>query len=197
MKKIINKSNVFLLLVFALLPAMLILAFTAYKQKQAEEALMRQEATAKVRILSGIMENKLEGVRQFLLLLSHERTIQNRDVASCNSLMIGISKNFPEYTTIGAADPAGNIFCFGMPMRKQVNIADRAYFQHAIKGHYIGIGESVVGRITGKRSLHIGYAVRDAAETVQAVVFAPFDLDSLEKTFSRIIFPAESIFCND
>lgn len=194
MKRFSNlRSRILFLLLAVVLPVLFILVYSAYEQRQVSVKALKQELTADVMVLSGLMEQKVEGVRQLLIALSHEKAILQRDASSCNKFLTKLKVHYKEYVNFGATDPKGNIFCSAVPITKPINSSDLAWFRNAIRSKEIGIGDYQIGRITGKQILNIGYAARDESDRVQAVVYAPFYLDALNELLGKIKLKPEAV----
>ena len=187
-------SRILLLLLAIVLPVLFILTYSAYEQKRAAVKALKQDVSTDARILADLMEQKVGGVRQLLMALSHGQAILQRDAAACNKSLTELKKHFPEYVNFGVADPKGNIFCSVFPITKPVNSRDLAWFKNAIVSQDIGIGNYQIGRITGKQILNIGYAARDESGRIQAVLYAPFHLESLNELFGKIKLGPETVF---
>src|SRR4030066_908622 len=141
-------SRILLLLLAIVLPVLFILTYSAYEQKRAAVKALKQDVSTDARILSDLMEQKVGGVRQLLMALSHGQAILQRDAAACNKSLTELKKHFPEYVNFGVAYPTGNIFCSVFPITKPVISRDLAWFTIAIVSQDIGIGNYQIGRIT-------------------------------------------------
>jgi HAMP domain-containing protein len=70
-----------------------------------------------------------------------------------------------------------------------VTIADRPYFQRALATRRFAVGDYLVGRITQKAALNMGYPVIDTAGKVRAVLFAALDLAVLNSRAQHLELP--------
>jgi serine phosphatase RsbU (regulator of sigma subunit) len=96
---------------------------------------------------------------------------------------------YPLYFNFGVADPAGNVRCSAIPLRSQVNVADRPYFQAALATRGFAIGDYQIGRITGQPALNYAYPISNTHGDVEAVVFAAQGLDWLTSALESMEFP--------
>ncbi|MCX5717937.1 MAG: PAS domain S-box protein, partial [Nitrospirae bacterium] len=187
-------SQIVLLLLAIMLPVLFILLYSANEQRQTAVKALKQKVTTDVRIISGLVEQKVEGARTLLIALAHSPTILNHDSASCSKFLADILRHNPQYTTLGAAGPDGNIFCSATPMPKPINASNFAWFQHALKSNAIAFGDYQIGRITGKPAIPIGYVARTKSGRAQVAVFVPFDLTRLSRLTEQVSLPHSTVF---
>lgn len=149
---------------------------TGREQQQRITHDAQAEALGLARVASAEQERLVEGSRQFLLALAQARQVRNEDPAVCSRFMAERLEPDWRYANLGVINPDGEIWCSALPMSGPVNVSDRGFFQQALAGRDLSVGEFLVGRITGRASLNIGYPVRDQARGVIGVVFAAVDL---------------------
>ncbi len=97
--------------------------------------------------------------RTQLVELSRLPSVQAGDKGDCNRDMAARAGS-PRYTALGAADLAGDVYCLSLPIGSPINIADRAYFLRALGTGGFGVGDYLVGRVTGQGALGLGFPVR-------------------------------------
>src|SRR4030095_16545626 len=78
---------------------------------------------------------------------------------------------------IGASDREGRVKCLSRRINPaQEDIADRFYFQEALRRNRLAVGEYAVGRAAGARAIHIAYPMRDRQGQPDGVAFVPLNL---------------------
>ncbi|MBM3933786.1 MAG: response regulator [SAR202 cluster bacterium] len=82
----------------------------------------------------------------------------------------------PQFGNIGVATPDGNLYCRAAPLASAVNVSDRAYFQRAVTAKNFAVGDYLIGRVTGRASLTVGYPTYDESGEMQSLLFAAIDL---------------------
>jgi two-component system cell cycle sensor histidine kinase/response regulator CckA len=192
MKKIPFSSlrvRLILLVLFAIIPALGLTLYTGLEGRQHALTNARQEALRLSRLASNEQERMIDDVRQFLHVLAQIPQMRQRDPIASSSLLAKLLEQNPQYLNIGEADSNGNIFASAVPLTRKVNIADRLYFQQALKTRKFAIGEYQTGRIHGKPSVNFGYPVLNQTGAVKAIVFASFDLAWLNKFMDQIQIP--------
>ena len=119
--------------------------------------------------------------------------VRQRKADRCSQLFAGILKKFPYYTNVAAVTPQGDIFCSGLTNNSSIpNIADREYFQEALKERRLGISHVLVGRMSGKPNITIAYPSFDPDGSVHAVVFVGLDLSWLNTIAAQAQLPPQA-----
>lgn len=185
------RGRLLLLVLTAVVPAFAIMVYTAVEQRRQAVVETHRQAMQLARIAALEHQQLLAGARQLLISIAQYPSIRTqRDPRRCGEILASLLRQYPYYANLGAALPDGRIFCSGLPLAQPVNIADRAYFREAIRNRDFSVGEFQTGRITGKRSLNLGYPVLDDAGRVQAIVFAAVDLAWLSNLLAHTPVPA-------
>lgn len=178
-----------LLVLFAVIPALGLILYTASEQRRAAAGEAQANALRLAQSVSSTQDDLFEGARQLLIALAQIPVVRGDNPAECNSLFSVLVKKYASYTNLGVVTPAGNIFCSGLPLPGPVNVADRAWFRRALENRDLVIGDYIVGRVTGKATLGLGYAVLDEAGAVRAVLYAGLDLSWLNKIAAKTQLP--------
>ncbi len=179
-----------LLVLFAVIPALGLILYTASEQRRAAGGEAQANALRLAQSVSSTQDDLFEGARQLLIALAQVPVVRGDNPAECNSLFSVLVKKYASYTNLGVVTPAGDIFCSGLPLPGPVNVADRAWFRRALESRDLVIGDYIVGRVTGKATLGLGYPVLDEAGAVRAVLYAGLDLGWLNKIAAKTQLPA-------
>ena len=75
----------------------------------------------------------------------------------------------------------GLIFAGSLPTPPDVNVSDRAYFRRVVETRQFAMGDYVIGRTTGKPTVHFAYPVLDTRGTMRRIAMVGLDLAWLEK----------------
>lgn len=171
------RARLFFLVALAVLPAVGLLVFTYLEQRQDAKEASRDHALQLTRIAAGEADLVTQQGRQLLVGLSRLDEVRNRQPEACGALFGDLLDQFPLYANLGVAGTDdGLVWCSALPQSAPVNVADRLYFQRAIQNRGLGVGEYIIGRISGKASLTLGYPVTRADGAITSVVFASIDL---------------------
>ena len=160
----------------AVIPAFILLLYTAAKHHSHEEAKARAETLNLTRFAAGNIKQIVEGSRQVLTVLSKLKAVQDYDSAACRDFFTDINKHYPMYNNISAAKPDGDVFCRSHPTKKKVNVADRQWFQRAVKTRSFSFGDYQIGKASGKPEIRAALPVIDKEGHLKAVVGVSIDL---------------------
>jgi PAS domain S-box-containing protein len=167
--------RLFLLALFAAVPAVLIQAWNEYDLRQARTVAVREQVLRLAQSQNAEIERLVEGARQFLVALAQLPPVKSKDAAACNELLARIRENYRAYRALIAADADGNVFCSSVGPGP--NIADRAYFRRAMSSGDLSIGEYAMGRRAAGASIHFSYPVYADGGPISGVIAAALDLD--------------------
>jgi signal transduction histidine kinase len=175
------------LVLLALLPALALILYGAREQRRSAAAVAETEALRLARILSASHQRLIDSTRHLLVALARTPEIRKGEHAACVALLSDLIQQYPPYSNLAVADVNGEILCQARSPGKAANIADRGYFQRAIKEKNFSIGEYQIGRITGTAGLNFGYPILGRQGVVGGIVYASIDLS----WFNHIISAAE------
>lgn len=132
-----------------------------------------------------------ETVENALKIMARANDLDALDAAECSGIASRLSQTFERFANIGAALPDGSVFCSAQPLSGPVNVSDRVWFRASVSSDFIGPGEFVIGRITGKPGMVFGYPLRGPSGELFAVLFAAINLDWFEHLFTGANLPAD------
>jgi PAS domain S-box-containing protein len=155
------------------------------RRRDLADAMTRvQERAASIAEKQAEVVNDLQHYLS-LLLFTQDLTNFSR-TTRCPLLLAHLVKDDRRLANIAFAGPTGQIICDGTPTPSPINIADRAYFQKALKTSDVVIERAIVGRSSGKWSLPFAQSVRDDVGRVQGVLTATLDLQWVQDEFGKI-----------
>ena len=183
------RPRLLLLVLLSVLPALGLILYTALEQWQLAAARVPEQALHLTQIISSNQERLIEGARQVLVTVAKLPEVRGGKSSACSRLFAELLKQHSLYTNFGAIKPNGDLFCSALPTDRPINLADRTYFQRAIKMRAFAIGDYQIGRATGTPSINFGYPILDNAGRVQAVIFAALDLSWLNQLAAEAQLP--------
>jgi PAS domain S-box-containing protein len=166
-----------LLVLLAVVPALLLMAWSARQQRLAAAEQTRTNTLRVARLAASDAQGKISAARQFLTALARLPMIRDHDSAKADAVFSRLLGQFPIYANIGAADVNGVVFGSGVPLSAPVNISDRGYFKKALEGKRFAVGDYQVGRITGTPTINFACPAFDSSGQVVAIAYAALRLD--------------------
>ncbi len=180
-----------ILVLFAALPVLALQVHALLTDREQRKTAIADQALELARLAAAQQNQFIEGARYLLGAAAKLPEVQNRNAARCNARMAEFVKLFPTIAGIGVAAPDGVRFCAdseaaaGSPL----SIADRSYFQTAVREKRLAVSGFIVGRVSNRPSLAFAYPALDDAGQIRAVVVLSFDLTRLSGTLMSTPLP--------
>lgn len=119
------------------------------------------------------------------------------DTAANDAFLQELKKTLPDYYSgLALVDPQGRNIGFGVreeATEPRPGIADRAYFQTALRSNDVVVGDPVISRSTGRTVLPIARAISDPNGEVRMVALAALELHRLQDLLNPGQLPAQSV----
>jgi PAS domain S-box-containing protein len=175
------------LLILVLLAALPVLAIQVHELLQSREqrkAAIAEQALDLARLAAAQQDQFIEGSRYLLAAAAQMPEVQRRDASGCSARMAELRNQFPRVSGIGAVGPDGVQFCSSSGEALGISLADRPYFQQAVRNKTLAISGYIIGRLSGQPHLNFAYPAIDRAGEVRGVVILAFSLERLSESLS-------------
>jgi PAS domain S-box-containing protein len=186
------RARLFFLVLLAVLPALALTLYTALEERQQAALRAQEDALRLVRLAESNQVRLIEETRQLLMAMAQLPQVQDGRSAQCNRFFDLLLKEYPLYANLGAINLKGQVFCSAVPTRRSINLANRPFFQKAVKTSDFIMGNFRIGQITNKGTMDFGYPVLSQSGQVRAIVFAALDLSWLHRLLTEAQFPKGS-----
>jgi hypothetical protein len=159
-----------LLLLLALPCAWLVVHRGLDGRKEAiDEA--KKDCLRLVNTIAAEQQAAVAGAQQLVETLALLPDVRSRNGKAVDALLSRIVKENP----IGVADKFGLAWAAQAPYKGNLTIADRRYFQEAVRTGMFSSGEYVVTRTAKKAALSFGYPVKNASKELISVITVSLD----------------------
>jgi signal transduction histidine kinase len=175
------RSRLIFLILMAVLPALAVMLYTAWEQRQLDVTQIRERAAHLTKIEAREERQILEGGRQVLEAMAHYLQTSTGDPVLCASFFASLLQHYPPYANLGAVKPDGQVFCSAVPLSSPTDASDRIWFQRTMESREFSFGDYQIGRITREPVLVLSYPAFKADGEILAVVFAAFKLEWLNR----------------
>ena len=190
-------GRMFLLVVIAVLPALVIQAVNEYALRTSREDDIRQRVIQITKQFGEEIQAIRAGASQLLIALGELDEVQKRDSAECGATFAKLKVRFESYVRIGAADATGKVFCSSGPVI-EASVAETEFFKRAMAGEGLAVGNFFVDPATKEKMIHFAERFYDPNGKVAGIVFAGLDLKWLaEHLKERGLTPSQSILIAD
>ena len=143
------------------------------------------------------VDDHLSAVDALLITLTRVVRTDRAGEAFNSELLTSVSRDLSKvrFLNLSVADSAGHVIGLSNAPRPGglLTVADRKYFRDAVASRGIGIGQPMIGRVTGQYSLGIGRAVLAPDGHVRGVVAASTMLAELRALLIPDNLPAEAV----
>lgn len=182
-----------LMAALTLAPTLIMLAVVV-AASLAERDRLAARAEQNMAILSELVaagqQQLVEGSAQLLKAIGSAPALTSGDAQQCNQYLARLHEANPGYANIGMLTPAGRLTCRAMSVAGEVDLSDRVYFTRAMRDPQLAIGEYIIGRSTGLRTINFGQQVRGDDGTIKGVAFVAVDLRRLDDKLRAISLPS-------
>ena len=189
-QKLTLRMLLVLLLTAAVLP---LLIYSVVQSVLATNTAVRR-ASANLQfsatLVAAYQEQVAHSAQQLLVSVS-ETLRQSPPVgSSCDGYFQRLAAGLPEYASLALADPTGMVVCSSAANRPEPSVADRLYFQSALKTGTLAIGSYTAGRIGGQPTVQFALAAKEPSGALIGVVIASLNLSAIADRLSKIPVPA-------
>lgn len=154
------KKRLFAVALTALIPATGILIYNEVWYRAQRDTEIHDQALQASRQVASEVDRIFEGVKSLIIATSVVPSVTGDDTTRCNSVLTEIVGSVESVATISMVDTNGIVLCSSTPNRNGASIADRAYFQQALKSDDFVIGGYIKGRVSGTDVLPVAKAVK-------------------------------------
>ncbi|HXF69651.1 MAG TPA: ATP-binding protein [Thermoflexus sp.] len=180
------------LVILATLPAWIMVLTTSLEEQQEILQRTSREAQILARVIATQHATFLDTARANLLTIAQIPEVRSGDPQTCSLRLSLLRAAFPYYTAIGRADPDGMVRCSTEPRGTPFSVADRDWFQEAIRRRAFTVGSFTIGRLSGRPALPLAYPMVDAAGQVRGVLAAGLDLGWLNQLATTVPVPSDA-----
>lgn len=178
------------LLLLAVGPVLLVLGLAWHVAQKNMTQRVRDDVAAVSALIVAQQAQLVEGTRQLLIAVSASPTVVAGDWAACNAYLQQLGARLPNYVSVGVLDASGQLVCRSSAAAGPVNLSDRPYVRQAIESGDFTVGDFVVGRVTGSKTVPFALPVHGAGGAVHGVAFVGMDLRFLHQRLHAVPLPA-------
>jgi signal transduction histidine kinase len=187
------RARLVLLVLLAVIPALILTLYTGIAQKQRAAEQANREFLNVMKLTAAEQERMIDGARQLLGVLVHLPEVRSLEPTLCDPLLSKLLKQNPLYANFGIADRDGMIICSGLPFSPPVSIADRLWFQRAVKTRVFAVGDFQISRTAKMPTVHFSLPFFDDDGNILGVAFAALDLNWVKQLLARARLPEGTV----
>lgn len=178
------------LMALATLPMLLVVVAASLVEQDRLVTRARQDMAMLAELVASSQEQLIEGTAQLLVAVSSAPAVTGGELEPCTHYLERLQDKSPGYANIGLISPQGRLTCRALSIAGAVQLGDRLYFRQALATGKLAVGEFVVGRTTGVKTINFGMPVRGDDGAVRGVAFAAIDLSAVSRKLRSVTIPA-------
>lgn len=186
-----------LLVLVAVTPLLSLRAYTTSQSWSERRQRAEADVLSGVQVQAERIDDQLRSIGQILATLGALVSTDPVDVAANDALLQMARATLPAYYSgLAVVDPQGRNIGFGIPEEasaRGVTVADRAYFQAALRTRETVVGDPVVSRSTGVPTIPIARAAVGPDGKVRAVVLAAIEQWRLQALLDPALLSPEAL----
>lgn len=160
---------------FAVLPALGILAFTAVSEVRHEVRRALNDAHRLAKFSAEINNSAINGSKHLLLSLSQVPQIKNQNPTECEQILRDLINIYPSYENLLLFDRTGAIVCAGRPLNINRIPTNSEWFTKTLADGTFYFGTSRLGLVTGATEFSLSLPVETNSE-ITGVLAATYNL---------------------
>ncbi|HVN97181.1 MAG TPA: PAS domain S-box protein [Syntrophorhabdaceae bacterium] len=183
-----------ILLLILVASCTVLIVYVGMKQRREAISQARADCLEVVNTITAEQQAVVRGAEQLAtaLALLPEVRLYKRDAVT--TLLADLVKKNPQYTSITITDNSGMVWASSLPFEGKVSLADRRYFQQAVRTGMFSSGEYVMGRMARKGVISFAHPVKDTTNRLTGVVIVVLDLECAQKSFENVNLPPGGSF---
>lgn len=188
------RARLFILVILGVVPALGIVLHSAREQRRVAAAYAQESALRLATDVSKDQHLMIEMTRRMLADLAEDPAIKNLDIPACSNVFKTSFRGRPFlfYANIAVIDLQGNLVCSAIQLPGPVNVADRHYFQEAVRTRSFSVGSFQISRVSGARNITFGYPVVGDDGELRAVLAAALDLSWFNELAAAANLPKDA-----
>jgi PAS domain S-box-containing protein len=177
------------LMALATLPALVVVVLASLAEQDRLAARAWQDLAVLAELVGSSQEQLVEGTAQLLVAVSNAPAVTGGQLQPCTQYLERLQDKSPGYANIGIISPQGRLTCRARSIAGDVELGDRLYFRQALASGKLAIGEYIVGRTTGMKTINFGVPVHGDDGAVRGVAFAAIDLVAVGRKLRATSIP--------
>jgi hypothetical protein len=171
-------ARLLLIVSVALVPALVVQAYSEGDARHSRQQLVEDEAQRFVRLVASEQQRIVEGAEQVLNVISSSPSVQDNSAELCQRLLANLLQQSPRYNFAGVIGTDGHTVCAPGPFDRSLDASDRAYFRRALETGGLVIGDYTVGRLSRQPTIHIAKPLRNRDGTIAGRSYSAHSCDS-------------------
>ncbi|HIJ81177.1 MAG TPA: PAS domain S-box protein [Desulfuromonadales bacterium] len=176
----IRRDLIILIAIMASIPC-IIVAYTAFAERNRMVHDAMSDATRHVGQTSQYLTQLARSSELFLNTLSRLEIVQTRNEAAVNELLLGMVKQYPQFSSFFIVDETGARWASTNPIKGAAYYSDRRFFINAVSSGHFSSGEYAIGKVKGRPVFSFALPFKDSTGTFIGAGVASVELGDLNE----------------
>jgi PAS domain-containing protein len=185
-------SKLYILVACATFPALLIILYTAFNQRDLALTVAEKELATVTNSVAQIQTEKSRQAKLILQTLSRLPQVKNFHIEECNVLFNKILNENSEIANIALMNSFGDVLAAALPIIEKQNFSHRTSFKDAVRTISFSAGDYVVSRMAKVPVMQFSYPVMSDEGSISGVLFFTYNLNYYHEFFAAIELPKGS-----
>ena len=181
------------LVVVALVPALVILAYDEWLARVRAFAALADLSTRVVRLMDRELDDRITRAAHRLDVLADDADVVSLSPAATRRLVDALRDDRLYNNVLIADGGSGDVRASAVPLDRQANVSARAAYKRARTTLAFATGAFLPEPATGEAGLNLAQPVVNETGAVAAIVFASLDLDWMAEFVERSGLPANTV----
>ena len=181
------------LVLMALVPAIAILAYDAWRARARGVAALGDVSTRVVRLMQRELDDRITRAAQRFTILAADPAIVSLTPTATRKLVEAMRDDKLYNNLLIVDGPTGDVRVSAVPLDRKANARELAAYQRARRGLGFAIGAFLPEPATGQPGLNLAQAVLDDAGGVTSIVWGSLDLHWVDGFIERAGLPASTV----
>lgn len=187
------KHQLYRLLILLSIPGIAVIFFTLLLERNYSIEKSKDKAQEIAKNLISNQKSLIDDIDRLAHYLAKKESKKSTLEKNCPDYFNQFKSIYTHISNIGIINPKGVVICTTNKLNKTIDIADRVYFQNALKNDQLSVGHFQHDRSLGKKSLNFALPIINKNNITQGVIVIVVALDEWNNAFNNIEFPMGSV----
>ena len=181
------------MLILLSIPGTALIVFTLLFERAHSIEQSEDKVTSIAKHFISQQKNLIDDIDRLASYLAKEESNKNNLATTCPNYFNQFRAIYPHVANIGIVNQHGVVICTTNGLAKAINVADRPYFQNALKSNQLSVGYFQHDRSLEKNTLNFALPITNKNNITQGVIVIVVALDWWNNAFNDIELPVGSI----
>ena len=190
------RSRLLGLVVATVVPFIAVLFLGLFSQLRDDQQRAMERARNEAWLLAEQVDDHIDNLENLLVGLSRAVSPRLADASANDALLRQVKEELPDYISnilLFAPDGSNIGVSWEAPDARRLNVAERNYFQQAMAGEHLAIGDVIRAKLTGEWVVTLASPVKDQTGHLRAVIAIGTKLTQFQDVFRIERLPPGSI----